>query len=50
MWDIARGPVPEEVISDPTVATSNGYGASKFVTENVRDDLDAENRLMLSCL
>jgi hypothetical protein len=35
MWDIARGPVPEQVIQDPSVATSSGYGASKFITENV---------------
>ena len=36
MWDPSRGPVPEQVITDPTVALSTGYGASKFVAENVR--------------
>lgn len=35
-WDISRGAVPEEVLSDTYVASANGYGASKFVAENVR--------------
>lgn len=35
-WDTSRGAVPEEVLSDTYVASANGYGASKFVAENVR--------------
>ncbi|EKM48480.1 uncharacterized protein PHACADRAFT_108873, partial [Phanerochaete carnosa HHB-10118-sp] len=34
-WDVARGPVPEEALPDPRVAAANGYGASKFVVEQV---------------
>ena len=34
-WDVSLGPVPEDVIEDPTVTGRNGYGASKFVAEQV---------------
>ena len=34
-WDISAGPVPEEVLEDVHAASGNGYGASKFVAENV---------------
>lgn len=33
-WDINRGPVPEEVLVEENTTVS-GYGASKFVGENV---------------
>lgn len=36
MWDTATGAVPEEVLKDPFIGSANGYGASKFVGENVR--------------
>ncbi|TCD66635.1 putative NRPS-like protein biosynthetic cluster [Steccherinum ochraceum] len=35
-WDPAKGPVPEEVFPDPSVAVGNGYGESKYVVERVR--------------
>lgn len=35
-WDASCGSVPDEVLTDPEVATPNGYGQSKFVAENVR--------------
>lgn len=35
-WDITKGPVPDEVLPDPSLATSSGYAASKFVVEVVR--------------
>lgn len=35
-WDVALGPVPEEAMPNPQVAAANGYGASKFVVEQVR--------------
>lgn len=34
-WDVTFGPVPEEVVPSAEVATNNGYGASKFVVEQV---------------
>ncbi|EKM52305.1 uncharacterized protein PHACADRAFT_260612 [Phanerochaete carnosa HHB-10118-sp] len=34
-WDISRGPVPEVALDDPKAAAANGYGASKFVAENI---------------
>ena len=34
-WDVASGPVPEEPLANPEVATYNGYGASKYVAEQV---------------
>ena len=34
-WDVSRGPVPEEILRNPEVASPSGYGASKFVVENV---------------
>lgn len=34
-WNVSLGPVPEGTIPSPEVATSHGYGASKFVTEQV---------------
>lgn len=35
-WPISDGEVPEEPLSDPMQTSANGYGASKFVIENVR--------------
>lgn len=35
-WNVNLGAVPEDTIPGPEVATSNGYAASKFVTEQVR--------------
>lgn len=35
-WDITKGPIPDEVLPDPSLATSSGYAASKFVVEVVR--------------
>lgn len=35
-WNISLGPVPEELVPTPEVATTNGYGASKFVVEQVK--------------
>lgn len=34
-WDPCSGSVPEQTLEDPVVATSNGYTASKYVTEKV---------------
>ncbi|GJE88919.1 acetyl-CoA synthetase-like protein [Phanerochaete sordida] len=36
-WDVNKGPVPDRVLDDPTVALALtlGYGASKFVAENI---------------
>lgn len=34
-WDTSNGPVPEEPLPDPKVATSSGYASSKFVVEQV---------------
>lgn len=34
-WEVSRGPVPEDVLSDPKVAVGTGYGASKYVAEGV---------------
>jgi thioester reductase-like protein len=34
-WDQSKGPVPETPISDPSVATGNGYSASKYIVEQV---------------
>ncbi|KAH7890585.1 acetyl-CoA synthetase-like protein [Phlebopus sp. FC_14] len=34
-WDIARGPLPEEVQSDPMIAVGIGYGESKYVAERI---------------
>lgn len=36
-WDASNGQVPEEVLSDPTIGVGSGYGASKFIAENVRN-------------
>ena len=35
-WDLAKGPIPEEPLTDPIVASPTGYGASKYIAENVR--------------
>ncbi|KIJ62360.1 hypothetical protein HYDPIDRAFT_114897 [Hydnomerulius pinastri MD-312] len=34
-WDRARGPFPEEVQLDPSVAVGGGYGESKYVSERI---------------
>ncbi|KAI6138696.1 putative non-ribosomal peptide synthetase [Pisolithus thermaeus] len=34
-WDKKRGRVPEDVITDVTVAVGTGYGASKYVSERM---------------
>ncbi|KAF5384130.1 hypothetical protein D9615_003351 [Tricholomella constricta] len=34
-WDTPRGPVPEEVIIDASVALGGGYGEAKYVCERV---------------
>ncbi|EKM57056.1 uncharacterized protein PHACADRAFT_208208 [Phanerochaete carnosa HHB-10118-sp] len=34
-WDVSKGPVPEEPLSDPALSVSTGYGSSKFVGENL---------------
>lgn len=34
-WDVTAGPVPEQPIEDPEVASASGYSASKYVTEQV---------------
>ena len=44
-YDTSRGPVPEEPLVDPEVAVATGYGASKFVVENVRVLHETLNRL-----
>lgn len=38
-WCISDGEVPEEPLADPMQTSTNGYGASKFVVENVRYSL-----------
>lgn len=35
-WELSRGAVPESVLPDPQVAAASGYGASKYVVEQVR--------------
>lgn len=42
-WDRSNGPVPEQPLSDPSVASATGYGASKYVVENVSICQDALN-------
>ncbi|KAI0698146.1 hypothetical protein BC835DRAFT_1413279 [Cytidiella melzeri] len=34
-WDVTTGPVPEELITDPEVASATGYSSSKYVTEQL---------------
>lgn len=34
-WDVTIGPVPEQPIADPEVASASGYSSSKYVTEQV---------------
>ncbi|TCD64926.1 putative PKS/NRPS-like protein biosynthetic cluster [Steccherinum ochraceum] len=34
-WDAAKGPVPEDVLSDPNLAVGSGYGESKYVVERI---------------
>ncbi|KAK7007684.1 acetyl-CoA synthetase-like protein [Favolaschia claudopus] len=34
-WDVKRGPFPEELQLDATVAVGNGYGESKYVSERI---------------
>ena len=34
-WDMTSGPVPEDLLDDPAVATGNGYASSKYVVEQV---------------
>ena len=34
-WDPNDGPVPEETLPNPDIATNNGYSASKYVVEQV---------------
>ncbi|GJE99007.1 acetyl-CoA synthetase-like protein [Phanerochaete sordida] len=34
-WDVSRGPIPEEILTNPEIALGTGYGASKFITENL---------------
>ncbi|KNZ78390.1 L-aminoadipate-semialdehyde dehydrogenase [Termitomyces sp. J132] len=34
-WDVSRGPVPEGIIEDSSVALGGGYGASKHVFERI---------------
>ncbi|KAJ7117635.1 hypothetical protein C8R44DRAFT_832337 [Mycena epipterygia] len=34
-WDAVDGPVPEEIVHDPSVAIGTGYGGSKFVVEKM---------------
>ncbi|KIJ62359.1 hypothetical protein HYDPIDRAFT_114895 [Hydnomerulius pinastri MD-312] len=34
-WDNAKGPFPEEVQLDPSVAVGAGYGESKYTTERI---------------
>ncbi|KAJ7440958.1 putative aminoadipate reductase [Mycena latifolia] len=44
-WDHTRGPCPEEIFTDPTVAMG-GYGQSKYVAEQIL----AKSGLNASCL
>ena len=46
-YDTSLGPVPEEPLADPEVAVATGYGASKFVVENVRVLHETLERLLL---
>ena len=34
-WDVSKGLIPEEPLTDPLLAMANGYGASKHVAEQV---------------
>ncbi|KAG6326171.1 hypothetical protein ID866_12918, partial [Astraeus odoratus] len=34
-WDKKKGPVPEELILDASVAVGSGYGSSKYVSERI---------------
>ena len=34
-WDQKRGPVPEEVMPDASMAVGSGYGSGKYVSEKV---------------
>ncbi|KAH0581547.1 hypothetical protein H2248_011256 [Termitomyces sp. 'cryptogamus'] len=34
-WNNSRGPVPEEIIEDSSVALGTGYGESKYVVERI---------------
>ena len=34
-WDTAKGPVPENFLSNAAMAQTTGYGASKYVVERV---------------
>ena len=34
-WDNLKGPLPEEVPLDPSVAVGSGYGEGKYATERV---------------
>ncbi|KAG2158598.1 putative aminoadipate reductase [Suillus bovinus] len=42
-WDTSQGPVPEELLSDPSIAIGSGYGESKHVAEQIiaRSNLQA---------
>ncbi|KAG6818492.1 hypothetical protein H0H93_004583 [Arthromyces matolae] len=34
-WPSSRGPYPEEVVNDPSIAAGSGYGASKYIAERI---------------
>ncbi|KAG1866982.1 putative aminoadipate reductase [Suillus tomentosus] len=34
-WDTSQGPVPENLLSDPSMAIGSGYGESKHVAEQI---------------
>ncbi|KAG6847198.1 hypothetical protein H0H93_009569, partial [Arthromyces matolae] len=34
-WPLTRGPYPEEIVTDPSIAVGPGYGASKYVAERI---------------
>ncbi|KAF5371510.1 hypothetical protein D9615_009619 [Tricholomella constricta] len=34
-WDASRGPVPEDIVTDASIAVRGGYGEAKYVTERV---------------
>ena len=34
-WDKSRGPVPEDIVADLSVAVGTGYGEGKYVAETV---------------
>ena len=38
-WDVTTGPVPEQPIADPEIASASGYSSSKYVTEQVSPDV-----------